>query len=298
MTKLQPWQANDLGDDFEERGFHPTKWEEITDFDEEGYGCVCTDNGWGFVDRNGNLLISDEYEMFSHPFFVNGYCIAKKGGKYGIIDRQNAEIFPFIYDSLFAGLNGDLPKVSGYRDGKWKITDLNSNTLLELDEEELFSFNCELLIVSKDSKHGVIDYDKNVVLGFEWEHLEFVGSHLCAGKSVDVFFKKDELNAQGIFYSDYFKHFTKDYQKIAFGVIDLQENILFPFISDSPIREFNPENGRAKISRNYWENPQLDDDDLCFVADYDGNKIPFDPPISELERNETFHSRCRELIFG
>jgi hypothetical protein len=37
MKKINPWEANDLAGDYEERGFHPTKWEEVTEFDEEGY---------------------------------------------------------------------------------------------------------------------------------------------------------------------------------------------------------------------------------------------------------------------
>ena len=77
MKKIHPWEANDLAGDYEERGFHPTKWEEVTEFDEEGYGWVCTDNGWGFVNQEGYLVIPDDYQMIQYPFFENGYCIAK-----------------------------------------------------------------------------------------------------------------------------------------------------------------------------------------------------------------------------
>ena len=69
MKKIHPWEANDLAGDYEERGFHPTKWEEVTEFDEEGYGWVCTDNGWGFVNQEGYLVIPDDYEMIQYPFF-------------------------------------------------------------------------------------------------------------------------------------------------------------------------------------------------------------------------------------
>ena len=110
MKKINPWEANDLAGDYEERGFHPTKWEEVTEFDEEGYGWVCTDNGRGFVNQEGYLVIPDDYEMIQYPFFENGYCIAKKEGKLGIFDRKNYEVFPFIYDQLLGDLSAENPK--------------------------------------------------------------------------------------------------------------------------------------------------------------------------------------------
>ena len=115
---------------------------------------------------------------------------------------------------------------------------------------------------------------------------------------MDVFFDKVQLEYEGIYYSDYFKHFTKDYQKSIFGIIDIEGNELFPFISDMVIREFNPQNGRAKIALNYWEYPETDSDELCFIADRNGNKIPFSPPLTQEERDNNFHSRCQQLIWG
>ena len=93
------------------------------------------------------------------------------------------------------------------------------------------------------------------------------------------------------------RNFTKDYQKIIFGIIDIEGNELFPFISDMVLREFNPQNGRAKIALNYWEYPETDSDELCFIADRNGNKIPFSPPLTQEERDNNFHSRCQQLIW-
>ena len=78
MKKLNPWQANDLADDYEERGFHPTNWEEETDFDEEGYGWVITDDGMGFVNREGFLVIPDEYDCIYYPILRKVYAESEK----------------------------------------------------------------------------------------------------------------------------------------------------------------------------------------------------------------------------
>lgn len=298
MKKIHPWQANDLAGDYEDRGFHPTDWEEVTDFDEEGYGWVCTDDGFGFVNREGYLVIPDEYETINYPFFQNDYCIARKNGKYGIFDRQNNPVVPFIYDNIFADLSSESPRVALCFNGKWKIIDIDGNLILHLNYDDFYSFNEDLIIVGNDDKYGIIDFDQNVIMDFEWDHLEFIGDNFCAGKTVDVFFDREKLELEGVHYSNYFKYFNKDFQKIKFGIIDIHKNILFPFVSDSPVREFNPKNGRARIIKNYWENPDLDDDDLCFVADSEGNKIPFSPSLTKEERSKNFHKRCHELIFG
>lgn len=297
MKKIHPWEAKDLAGDYEERGFHPTKWEEVTEFDEEGYGWVCTDNGRGFVNQEGYLVIPDDYEMIQYPFFENGYCIAKKEGKLGIFDRKNQEVFPFIYDQLLGDLSAENPKVVVALNGKWEMMDIQRNTILPLEYDDIFSFNDKYIIASKNNKYGLIDYQENIIIDFKWDHLEFVGENYCAGKTVDVFFDKVQLEYEGIYYSDYFKHFTKDYQKIIFGIIDIEGNELFPFISDMVIREFNPQNGRAKIALNYWEHPETDSDELCFIADRNGNKIPFSPTLTQEERNSNFHSRCQQLIW-
>ena len=298
MRKIYPWQVHDFLDN-EEKDVHQKTWEEITDFDEENYGCVNTDNGWGFINLEGYLMIPDDYERFLYPYFENGYCVAKKNGKYGMIDRKNHIIFPFIYDKLIVNLFSKSLKIAALLDGVWQIMDINRKTMVTLNYDEVFSVNNQYIIVSKGDKYGAVDFYQNVVLDFEWHHLEFVEDNFCAGKTVDVFFDKKKLESAGIYFSEYYKHCTKDYQKIVFGVIDIHKNILFPFISDSPVREFNPENGRAKISKNFWEHPELSDDDYCYIADSEGNKISFSPPLSEEERySANFHKRCHELLFG
>lgn len=65
--KIEPWEANDYTGDYAERGFYPKSWQEVTDFDDEFYGLVCTDFGWGFVNYDVYLIIPDEYDqIFTH----------------------------------------------------------------------------------------------------------------------------------------------------------------------------------------------------------------------------------------
>lgn len=298
MKILNPWEANDLAGDYAERGFYPKTWQEVTDFDDEGYGWVCTDSGWGFVNRDGYLVIPDDYDQIFYPHFQNGFCMAIKDGKYGVFDRHNNAVIPFIYDHLFGNLLSDDQKFAAALNGKWGIINLALKEIIPFRYDVITSFNDHHITANIKGKYGAIDYQQRTVIDFAWAHLEILDGNFSAGKTVDVFFDKEKLESHDCNYSEYFKHFTENFQKIVFGVIDDRGNEIYPFVSDSVIREFNPENGRAKISLNYWEHEEMSLEELCFIADSEGEKIAFVPPIKEEKHYETFHKRCHELIWG
>ncbi len=298
MKKLQPGQANDLADDYEERGFHPTNWEEVTDFDEEGYGWVVTDDGMGFVNREGFLVIPDEYDCIYYPHFQNGLCKVRKNRKYGLIDRYNNALIPIIYDDLYGNLLEENPTFAACLNGKFGLMDLNQNPLIPFHYDDITSFNGQYVTVRLNGKYGAINYQQETVIDFTWAHLEINQENFAAGKTVDVFFDKNKLAETNLYYSEYFKHFTEEFQKIVFGVIDINQNVVYPFVSDSVIREFNPATGRAKISLNYCEHEETDVDDLCFVADSEGKRIPFVTTVEGEETIHSFHKKCHELIWG
>lgn len=93
--------------------------------------------------------------------------------------------------------------------------------------------------------------------------------------------------------------FTADFQKIIYGIIDVNEKELFPFISDTPIHLFNPQNGRAKIAYNAWEHLDKEIEDLCFVTEKTGQRVPLLAHHIEGNWQEiNFHKMCKELVFG
>lgn len=298
MKKINPWQANNFTGSELQHEYIPTSWEEVTDFDDEGFGWVRTDNGWGFVNREGYLVIADEYDLIFFPHFRHGLCKAKKNGKCGVIDRSNNPVIRFIYDDLYGNLLEENPIFSVCFNSKWGIIDSKENPVVPFEYEDITGFNSDFITARLNGKYGVIDYQQNIIIDFTWAHLEILGDNFSAGKTVDIWFDKKKLEECDVIYSRYFKHFTEEYQKIVFGVIDINQKVIYPFVSDSVIREFNPANGRAKISLNHWEHEETDIDDLCFVADHDGRKIPFDPPLGKDGSIEDFSNKCNELIWG
>jgi len=298
MKKIYPWEVSDLAGNEDERGFNQTIWEEVTEFDDEGYGWVRTCDGWGFVNRDGYLVIPDEYDLILYPHFQNGFCIAVKEGKYGVFDRQNNAVIPFIYDHLMVKFISENPLFAAALEGKWGIIDRDQKEIIPFQYDWITSFNGDYITARLNGKYGAINYMQKTVIDFTWAHLEIVEENFAAGKTVDVFFDKNKLAETDVYYSEYFKHFTQEFQKIVFGVIDINQKVIYPFVSDSVVREFNPANGRAKISLNYWEHEDSGLEELCFVADAEGKRIPFIPTVAGEETNDAFHKRCHELIWG
>lgn len=53
---------------------------------------------WGFIDKENNLAIPFSFDEVKP--FRNGFSIARKGSKYGVIDRQGKEVVPFIHSHI------------------------------------------------------------------------------------------------------------------------------------------------------------------------------------------------------
>lgn len=297
MKKIYPWEVNDFSSPGDEVPHH-TEWDKVTDFDEEGYGWVSTDSGWGFVNRDGYLVIPDEYDLTFYPHFQNGLCRAIKNGKYGIFDRDNNAVIPFIYDTVFGDFDKSDPVLAASLNGKWGLMDLRQNEILPFVYDYITGFNDHHIAVRLGEYFGVVDYGQNTVMNFKWDYLHLLDGNFSVGKALEIYFDKDKIDSLGSYSSENYKDVGHRYQKIKYGIINRDGKVIYPFISDSPIHVFNPASGRAKISLNHFENPAADVDYLSFVADMEGNRIPFDPPIKEEEWIDTFHKSCHELIWG
>jgi hypothetical protein len=99
---------------------------------ESGLAAVIDGGKIGFIKKDGSYHINPQYTVNKWSLddidceFKNGYCIVPSGHdvKYGLIDKENRIIIPFIYDSI-----GDPEK--GYRiivqDDKYGLIDSLSN---------------------------------------------------------------------------------------------------------------------------------------------------------------------------
>ncbi len=97
-------------------------YEEVKPFYSEGYAAVKKDGKWGFVDADGKICISPQYE--DARSFSYGHAAIKKGGKWGLIDSNNKVIIEPVFDdakdmnssgNIFVKENGGWELISLYR---------------------------------------------------------------------------------------------------------------------------------------------------------------------------------------
>ena len=266
-------------------------WEDIIDFDEDGCGFVYAKEGGGFINPQGVILIPLVYDHYA--IFKENISVIRLNGKWGIITRKNETIIPFEYDHCRYPTDG---KIIACKNAKYGILNHKNEILLPFRYDFISNFSEEYIAVCKDGKYGVINWEEETVLGFHWEYAEIVGDYFCTGRTSDLFYNRERYIDDAVFCSETFKCFTKDFQKIDFGIIDLHQNIVFPFISDFKISNFNSENGRAEVSK-YWQADNLPEDEKHFVADMSGKKIPFTDKFPGDGNWEEIRERINLLIW-
>lgn len=87
----------------------------------------------GYIDENGVERIPLEYESISS--FNGGLAVAKKDGRYGIIDMDNNVVVPFgLPYATVLGFRDGRARVKGYN-GKWGVIDTSGNLIEPCDQD-------------------------------------------------------------------------------------------------------------------------------------------------------------------
>ena len=158
--------------------------DEIRSFS-EGLAPARFSDKWGYIDRNGELVIDTVYDLEDdlqgYDFdFTDGIACVRMGEKLGYINTDGEAVIPIEYDYASRFYECGLAEVwighkSGLinRDGELVADTIWDAMYLEYEHDGK-------IIVSKDDKYGVMDTEGNIVIEPEWS---------------DIFFYKDEFVA-------------------------------------------------------------------------------------------------------
>lgn len=131
----------------------PIIYDEIISQQKEGLLLAKEKKLWGVLSITGNEVIPPKYTKIN---LVGKKLIVKLDDKYGVIDINNRQIIPTIYDEIIHDHTEDLFLVKD--DKHWGILDSNGAEIIPLKYEKMDDcFSCHRLAVSHDSKWGFVN---------------------------------------------------------------------------------------------------------------------------------------------
>ena len=182
----------------------PNKYQQARDF-KDGLCCVCHDEKWGAIDKNGHEVIPTQYDYLSD--FTKGiaiYRISSRdniGHKYlfGFLNKSGA-VFPAIYDSIW------VDDTTGYIHTEYierliaddekriynhpKRLDYNGRFVAKYDFEYITlkgkydyveDYVDEIAIAKKNDLWGAIDKNENVIIQFKYNILNRLDNDTLIG---------------------------------------------------------------------------------------------------------------------
>ena len=112
-----------------------SKYDDVDSF-YEGLAYVKLNGQWGFVDRQGNVVVPLMYD--DTEFFSEGLAQVRLGdgetGKYGFVDKTGKEVIPLMYDWVAWFFSGGLAEVK--LNGKIGYVDKTGHEYWDMTEDE------------------------------------------------------------------------------------------------------------------------------------------------------------------
>ena len=203
----------------------------------------------GLIDEFDNVILPFEYDK-DFNFIDDNKIIAGKDHKQGIINLKNETIIPFEYDFIYTPRNN---YAIASKDEKYGLIDLNNNVIVPFEFANLSIMSDDTLFGNRENMDCInylydfkgnkicdTSFDYNCALGNDEIKTDYyIASHRhenCIGLA-DKFgkpiidFKYKEFNPT------YSKKENKFYFIVqnnlgAWGVIDIDNNVIIPFIYD------------------------------------------------------------------
>ena len=147
----------------------PTKFENISEPDEQGYRKIKKDGYYGLLDKNYKVVLPVEYENIFNSD-EQGYRKIKKNGHYGVINRHYKVVLSAEYEDIFN------PDKAGFRKirksyGSWEfnenygLLDKNYKIVLPAEYEDISEFSEDgSREIKKDGYYGIMDKNFKIVL--------------------------------------------------------------------------------------------------------------------------------------
>ncbi|NEN22186.1 hypothetical protein G3O08_01545 [Cryomorpha ignava] len=176
-----------------------SEYTHIGDFS-EGLALAANNKTYGFINTKGDTIIDFKYTfspaVLKFSTFQNGYVRIYQKDKVGVIDTADTKIFPAIFENIGEFSGKLIPVV---KKDKWGYADLNVNLAIPYKFDEVGNFHDSVAVVSKNGLFGLIDTLGRTKVDFKYKSIVLIDSLMLVSDT-------------------------------AYGLIDMNENILVPFI--------------------------------------------------------------------
>lgn len=135
-----------------------TRFEAINDMTEEFIG-VKIDNRWGFVDVNGKLRVSNQYENVG--FYNEGLAPIRILGRWGYINKREDLIVQPRYDTVYHFQGGICEVV---RKGKYGLINSKGQITLDCEYDSLYRLNTGGFITCKNDRKGLVSAEGRLLI--------------------------------------------------------------------------------------------------------------------------------------
>jgi hypothetical protein len=143
----------------------PNRYNGVQNFS-EGLAAFSLRKKWGFLNHEDEIIIQPAYEEVGD--FINGLSIVKQKGHYGILAKQGKIVLPCRYQVIQKITSGYFQlkneNLYGLADAKGILQYEPKYT----SQEVAGSY----LIVSRNKKHGVIDFNNNDILPMMYDFID------------------------------------------------------------------------------------------------------------------------------
>ncbi len=165
------------------------------------------ENKYGVISKQDKKLVKSGnlYEkLIQQEDIVQGYkrtkkpLIAKKDGKWGLIDYKENVITEFLFDEI-KSFNEYLYVFK--KDDKWGLMDLSGDIICEMVFSKLSKATKKYLISELNGKYGLINTEGEIILKTEFDEIKII-DYVSKYKTYAIV-KKD--NKYGLIYVDYIR---------------------------------------------------------------------------------------------
>ena len=213
---------------------------EIETPDENGLCLIRTNDGYGLIDLNGNVVVEPIYDEINN--FYDGLAKVELDELYGYINTKGEIIIPIEYEEAVAFTDGIAPVK---KDEYWQLIDTTGKSINGYLYDYYFinTLTCDrFLVFDENNNYGFLDKEGNLVIG-SLDDLEDSYESITSSVGQPVFnvekdgyvylIDKDGNKINDELYDDEVYFISSDYasasKDLKYGIIDKEGNTVIPF---------------------------------------------------------------------